>query len=100
MTGEYQYQDGWPLTFTSWGMDKPSGEGCTVLTSDETWHDTDCAEMKPFICRQTLGKSNMEFHRCKIDVWSRYHFIWDKERYWGVNWENMEVYNRMIIASP
>ncbi|XP_072021157.1 lymphocyte antigen 75-like [Amphiura filiformis] len=54
MTGEYEWEDGWPLTFTSWGMDEPSGEGCVALTNGETWDDTSCEEMRPFMCKYSL----------------------------------------------
>ena len=56
MSGDYKWQDGWPLTFASWGMHEPSGEGCVTLTSEETWNATGCDDMRPFLCKYTLGR--------------------------------------------
>ncbi|XP_072020013.1 LOW QUALITY PROTEIN: uncharacterized protein [Amphiura filiformis] len=52
-TGTYGYVDGWPLTFTQWGENEPSGEGCVTLKSDETWDAIPCDDMRPFICKYT-----------------------------------------------
>ncbi len=57
MPGDYKWQDGWPLTFTSWGMHEPSGEDCVTLTSGEIWNATDCEDRRPFMCKYTFGRS-------------------------------------------
>ncbi|XP_072014914.1 macrophage mannose receptor 1-like [Amphiura filiformis] len=52
-TGTYGYVDGWPLTFTQWGPNEPSGGGCVTLKSDETWDAIPCDDIRPFICKYT-----------------------------------------------
>ena len=54
-TREYKWTDGWPLSFTTWGENEPSGEGCVAMNTDEVWDDEDCDMMKGFICKYTLG---------------------------------------------
>ena len=56
VTGDYTWIDGFPLEFSSWDMHEPSGESCAVLTDGETWNATHCDDMRPFVCKSTLGE--------------------------------------------
>ena len=55
MSGRYQWDDEWPLTFTAWGVDQPNGEDCVYLDNKGYWNGDNCTMMKPFICKYTSG---------------------------------------------
>ncbi|XP_072048888.1 macrophage mannose receptor 1-like [Amphiura filiformis] len=57
-TGRHVYSNGWPVDFTNWGMEEPSGDGCVAQINGEMsayWVDTNCQEQKPYMCKYTLG---------------------------------------------
>ena len=58
-TGTYGWVNGWPVLFSAWGENEPSGgtgEGCVMSTTEGRWDDTLCTSLKPFICKYDEGK--------------------------------------------
>ncbi|XP_033624642.1 macrophage mannose receptor 1-like [Asterias rubens] len=58
-TGTYGWVNGWPVLFSAWGENEPSGgtgEGCVMSTTDGRWDDTLCTSLKPFICKYDEAK--------------------------------------------
>ena len=53
--GSFTWQDGSPVTFTSWSSGEPNdsnGEDCTHTnwSSPGLWNDLDCGNTEPFVC--------------------------------------------------
>ncbi|XP_038078467.1 macrophage mannose receptor 1-like [Patiria miniata] len=58
-THRYGWVDGWPVLFSAWGENEPSGgdgEGCVMTNADGRWDDTLCTAQKPFICKYDSTK--------------------------------------------
>ncbi|XP_790560.4 macrophage mannose receptor 1 [Strongylocentrotus purpuratus] len=52
----YEWNDGWPVYYTTWGAGEPSGgegEGCVEATTLGHWDDTVCTKGQPYICKYT-----------------------------------------------
>ncbi|XP_071824781.1 macrophage mannose receptor 1-like isoform X2 [Apostichopus japonicus] len=56
VSGEYEWLDGWPVSYTNWAAMEPSqgsNEGCIALTVNGTWDDTGCSSNYRGICKYT-----------------------------------------------
>lgn len=59
VSGEYEWLDGWPVSYTNWAAMEPSqgsNEGCIALTVNGTWDDTGCSSNYRGICKYTSCK--------------------------------------------
>ena len=52
--------DSWPLTFTNWAVNEPSGERCVKFTNAPGWEADDCDVKLPYMCKFTLGKEDTD----------------------------------------
>ncbi|XP_022109148.1 macrophage mannose receptor 1-like [Acanthaster planci] len=53
-TNRYGWVDGWPVLFSAWDENEPSGgpgEGCVMTDADGRWDDTLCTARKSFVCK-------------------------------------------------
>ena len=52
--GVFVWVDGTPLDFVAWADGAPSGPDCIAMSDDGTWIDTDCGELRPYLCEARL----------------------------------------------
>ncbi|XP_071789141.1 macrophage mannose receptor 1-like [Asterias amurensis] len=52
--GAFEWQSGYPVVYTNWGPDEPSGgtgEGCVKENKEGFWEDTTCLDKAAYVCR-------------------------------------------------
>ncbi|CAH1775812.1 unnamed protein product [Owenia fusiformis] len=54
--GNFRWTDNWPVVYTNWGVNMPSGVGgCVKVMMDGTWIDGDCSQTLPVVCKTTTA---------------------------------------------
>ena len=55
---DFEWDDGWPYTYTNWQTNEPSTEAdetCVVEDANK-WKDTACHLTLPFVCKYNFGE--------------------------------------------